>query len=77
MEALGTSAGSVAVGLGQGPGCREWGVQVAGAGPAEQRLWQVGTWSWEEVFQDGGFAAEAEEPREGKQRPFLEQMGRR
>lgn len=54
MEALGAFAGSVAVGLGQGLGCRESGVQAAGAGPAEQPLWQVGTCSWEEVLQGWG-----------------------
>lgn len=71
MEALGAFAGSVAVGLGQGLGCRESGVQAAGAGPAEQPLWQVGTCSWEEVLQGWGLRSEAAEPQEGKKAKAL------
>lgn len=67
-EALGILAGAVTVGLGQAL-VAESGRPDSGVGGA------AFMGGGEEVFQGRGFTAEAGEPTEGKQSPFLEQTG--
>ena len=69
LEALGSLAGDVTVGLGQaraaesgGPGSWVGGAAFMGVGGGQ---------SGEEVFQGGGFTAEAEEPTGGKTKALL------
>lgn len=56
-------------GTGPNQGCREWGARQLGGRSSLHGGW--GGQSGEEVFQGGGFTAEAEEPLGGKSKALL------